>query len=188
MSATRLVVIEDNPADVLLLRDALTETGLACSLEQYTNGEEALKAIASMTEIPDLILLDLNLPRVHGFEILKAIRERPLLAGAKVAVLTTSRTAADQLQSQKLGANAYIIKPTGYEEFLARIGAAIKELLGGAGAARHCGQPGAGNGRVHPMRRRLEKCARCGCFDPAARRARRNFFRLRNRRRQIESY
>jgi len=137
----RLVVIEDNPADVLLLRDALTETGLACSVEQYTNGEEALKAIASMTEIPDLILLDLNLPRVHGFEILKAIRERPLLAGAKVAVLTTSRTAADQLQSQKLGANAYIIKPSGYEEFLTRVGAAIKRLLGGARAACHCGQP-----------------------------------------------
>ncbi len=141
MSA-RLVVIEDNPADILLLRDALRELGLTCALEQYTNGEEALKAIASMAEIPDLILLDLNLPRVHGFEILKAIRERPQLAGAKVAVLTTSRAAADQVQSQMLGADAYIVKPSGYQEFLTSVGTAVKELLGGAGAAWHRVRPG----------------------------------------------
>jgi DNA-binding response OmpR family regulator len=151
----RLVVIEDNPADMLLLRDALTEAGLKCSLERYTNGEEALQAVASMSEVPDLILLDLNLPRVHGFEILKAIRERPLLAGAKVAVLTTSPAPADKLQSQKLGADAYIVKPSGYVEFLARVSTAIKQLLGGAGAARHLGKRRRKNARGRSERSQL---------------------------------
>jgi len=154
MSTVRLVVIEDNPADVLLLRDALTEAGLNCSLEQYTNGEQALAAVASMAEAPDLILLDLNLPRVHGFEILKAIRERPLLAGAKVAVVTTSPAAADKLQSQKLGADAYIVKPSGYEEFLAVVSTAIKQLLGGATAARDRGKGRRENAKEQPERRR----------------------------------
>jgi len=129
VSQARIVAVEDNAADILLLRDALSQAGISFSLELHLNGEEAVRALASMTEVPDLILLDLNLPRLHGFEVLKAIREHPVLAHAKVAIFTTSQAARDKLQSEKLGANAYIMKPPGYEEFLARVGEAIKALL-----------------------------------------------------------
>jgi CheY-like chemotaxis protein len=169
MSEPRLVVIEDNPADVLLLRDALAQAGLECSLEQYTNGEQALLAVNSMEKAPDLILLDLNLPRVHGFEILKAIRDRPQLAAAKVAVLTTSRAPADQLQSQKLGANAYIVKPSGYEDFLASVSKAINDLLGRAQGA---GQSGARQHKTvrHPA---AHRALGFGSQNPSAHRVRR---------------
>lgn len=143
MSQARIVVVEDNTVDILLLRDALSKAEISFSLDQYLNGEEAMRAFSSMTEVPDLILLDLNLPRLHGFEVLRAIREHSVLAHARVAIFTTSRAPGDRLESEKLGADAYIVKPPGYEEFLTRVGGAIKKLL-----EPHALQPGAADDHV----------------------------------------
>src|SRR5207253_6389609 len=120
-----MVIVEDNPADVLLVKDALKKHGLECSIEHYTNGEDAARAMAAMREAPSLFLLDLNLPRLHGLELLRIIRSLSMIAEAPVAILTSSKAPDDKVESEKLGANAYIIKPAGYSDFVTNVGSAI---------------------------------------------------------------
>lgn len=126
-----IVLIEDNPGDVLMLKDALQEHGIEFSLEHYANGEDAVSAFEKMARVPELILLDLNIPRVRGLEVLKIIRGHPVLANAKVAIFTSSLAASDRAESQRLGANAYIVKPPGYMQFTTQVSAAVRKLLEG---------------------------------------------------------
>lgn len=129
MRAFRIVLVEDNAVDVLLIKEALQHQGLAYTLEHYANGEDAAKAINAAVAPPDLFLLDLNVPRLHGLELLRIIRDLPLMAHVPVAIVTSSRAADDRAESEQLGADAYIVKPTGYADYKARIGQAIVELL-----------------------------------------------------------
>jgi two-component system, chemotaxis family, response regulator Rcp1 len=131
VSSIQIVIVEDNPADVLLFREALKGQGLSFSLEHHSNGEEAARAIGSMTKAPHLFVLDLNVPRVHGFELLRIIRREPVLSPVPVAILTSSQSAEDKLLSERNGADAYIVKPPGYHEFVADVGAAIGHLVKG---------------------------------------------------------
>ncbi len=129
MSVSRIVVVEDNAADVLLMEEALKQHGLECALQHFSNGEDAAKAISEMIDAPDLFVVDLNLPRVHGLELLRLIRACPPVAAVPVAILTSSRAPADKTRSEQLGADAYIIKPTGYSEFMENVGSGIFRLL-----------------------------------------------------------
>ena len=122
MSISRIVVVEDNAADVLLMEDALKQHGLECALEHFRNGEDAAKAISEMVDAPSLFVVDLNLPRVHGLELLRLIRACPLVADVPVAIFTSSKAPADKTRSEQLGADAYIVKPTGYNEFVEHVG------------------------------------------------------------------
>ncbi len=142
MKVFRIVVVEDNPADVLLLEEALKQHGVEYTLEHFSNGEEAAGAISAMREPPALFILDLNVPRIYGLELLRLIRETPAVAGAPVAILTSSQAPADKIQSQQLGASAYIVKPMGFQEFVANVGGPIVRLLrqenAAGGAVRRC--------------------------------------------------
>lgn len=129
MRNMRIFIVEDNPSDVLLVREALESCGVRFSLERYSNGEDAAKAIAAMEEVPDLFLLDLNVPRVDGFELLRLIRSGPAMAEAAVAILTSSAAVEDRIRSEQYGADSYIIKPQGYHEFVAEVGARLHALL-----------------------------------------------------------
>lgn len=129
MSVGRIVIIEDNPADVLLVKEALKHHGVACDLEQYSNGEDAVKAIAAMQHAPALFLVDLNIPRLHGFDVLRVIRSCSILDEAPTAILTSSRAPDDKAESERLGADAYIVKSSGYHEFLTNVGGTIVQLL-----------------------------------------------------------
>ena len=129
MRAFRIVLVEDNAVDVLLIKEALQHQGLAYTLEHYGNGEDAAKAIAAAIESPDLFLLDLNVPRLHGLELLRIIRDLPLMAHVPVAIVTSSRAADDRAESEQLGADAYIVKPTSYADYKTRVGQTIVELL-----------------------------------------------------------
>jgi CheY-like chemotaxis protein len=129
VSDFRIVLVEDNAPDAVLIKDALQHHGLAYTLQHYTNGEDAAKAIAAAVDAPDLFLLDLNVPRLDGFELLRIIRELPLMADVPVAIITSSRAAGDRAESEQLGANAYIVKPTSYADFKTQVGQAIVELL-----------------------------------------------------------
>ena len=129
MSDFRVVLVEDSVPDALLIKEALQHYDLAYTVQHYTNGEDAAKAIAATIDAPDLFLLDLNLPRVHGLELLRIIRALPLVAHVPVAVITSSRTAGDRVESEKLGADAYIVKPNRYSDFKTQVGQAIVELL-----------------------------------------------------------
>jgi len=129
MKRVRIILVEDNPTDVLLVEETLKALQLEFTLQRYINGEQAARAFAGMTEPPDLILVDLNLPRIHGFELLQLIRANAALAHSTVAVLTSSTSAADRTSSEQCGADAHIVKPAGYYDFVAEVGGSIRILL-----------------------------------------------------------
>jgi CheY-like chemotaxis protein len=135
MSARRIVLIEDNPGDVLLVEKALEANGVACEMTQFNNGLEALEVLCPPegTEanlfIPDAILLDLNTPKSDGFNVLVRLRNTPHLADVPVAIITSSQSRSDKARSDVLGAVRYIQKPSGLDQFLSTVGRAIKEML-----------------------------------------------------------
>src|SRR5213078_4547659 len=89
--AARIFLVEDNDGDVHLLEKALQSRGIAYQLNRYEDGEQAMRAISSdPTLVPDLILLDLNLPRREGFDVLRLVRTMPRLVGVPIGVFTSS--------------------------------------------------------------------------------------------------
>jgi CheY-like chemotaxis protein len=129
VSDFRILLVEDNAPDVLMVKEALQHYGLNYTLQHYTNGEAAAKAISAAVDAPDLFLLDLNVPRLHGLELLRMIRDQPRMAHVPVAILTSSRAAEDRAESEQRGADAYIVKPTSYSDFKTQVGQVIVELL-----------------------------------------------------------
>ena len=135
MNASQIVLIEDNPADVLLVEMALKENDVSCELTTFSSGREALRTLCPPpgTEtnafVPDAILLDLNTPKSDGFEVLDKLKQTPHLAHVPVAIITSSRAAKDKARTYRLGAIRYVQKPSRLEEFLAKVGQAVKELL-----------------------------------------------------------
>jgi two-component system response regulator len=135
MSTSRIVLIEDNPADVLLVEKALEANGVACEMTQFDNGLEALKVLCpsegmeASLFVPDAILLDLNTPKSDGFNILVRLKNTPHLIDVPVAIITSSQAMSDRTRSDVLGAVRYIQKPSGLDEFLSTVGRAIKEML-----------------------------------------------------------
>lgn len=139
----RVVLVEDNPADILLVEMAMEEHSVVCELLTFHDGQQALRALCPPQEadadavIPDLILLDLNTPKIDGFQVLLRLKETPRLAQVPIAILTSSMAASDKARADRLGASRYIRKPSQLDAFLAEVGKGIKELLdGGASASR----------------------------------------------------
>jgi chemotaxis family two-component system response regulator Rcp1 len=124
----RIVLVEDNPGDVLLVRKALQEKGVAADLTCFEDGPKALKSLAQQ-EVPDLILLDLNLPKIEGFDVLNKIRSTPKLSAVPVVILTSSESPADKQRTALLGASRYITKPSGLDDFLREVGRGVEEML-----------------------------------------------------------
>jgi len=129
-----VLLADDNPSDVYLIREALREHGVDCELRVAVDGKDALGIISS--EGPDagigsisLIILDLNLPRHDGIEILQRLRESAWWERVPVVVLTSSDSPRVRLMANQLGATRYLRKPSSLDEFLG-LGAIFKELLG----------------------------------------------------------
>jgi two-component system, chemotaxis family, response regulator Rcp1 len=120
----RILLVEDNPGDARLTQEALDEGKLINDLQVVTDGVEALACLRregryADQELPDLILLDLNLPKKDGREVLEEIKKDPVLRRIPVVVLTTSKAERDILRTYDLHANCYIIKPVDLDQFLA---------------------------------------------------------------------
>jgi two-component system, chemotaxis family, response regulator Rcp1 len=118
-----ILLVEDNPGDVRLTIEALRESKVRNNLHQARDGVEAMAFLQREGAFeaavrPDLILLDLNLPRKDGREVLGEIKADPELKSIPVVVLTTSTAEQDVLQSYKLQANCYISKPVDLEQFI----------------------------------------------------------------------
>jgi CheY-like chemotaxis protein len=132
-----IAVVEDNPADVVLVREALRSQKLRFELMKFEDSDEAIEALCPSSgkpEIrPDLVLIDLNLAQCSGFEVLRALRQPGENSGVPAAILTSSESPRDQKQAMALGATRYILKPTRLEEFLEKVGTAIREMLPGSG-------------------------------------------------------
>jgi chemotaxis family two-component system response regulator Rcp1 len=118
-----VLLVEDSPGDVRLTREALKDAKVHISLHVATDGIEAMAFLEragrhTLAPRPDLILLDLNLPRKDGREVLKEIKESPIFRSIPVVILTTSASEADVLHSYNLHANCYITKPVDLDGFL----------------------------------------------------------------------
>ncbi|HZX31093.1 MAG TPA: response regulator [Rhodocyclaceae bacterium] len=129
-SPIQILMVEDDPGDVFLIREALKSSNLDFTVHHADNGERALDFLHrrppfQSSERPDLILLDLNLPRVNGIEVLRDVKSVPELSNIPVIVLTTSKSEADANLCRQLGANDFISKAPSFEEFLA-VGRAIE--------------------------------------------------------------
>jgi chemotaxis family two-component system response regulator Rcp1 len=118
-----VLLVEDSPGDVRLTQEALKDAKVNINLRVVRDGIEAMAFLMREGEYttaprPDLILLDLNLPRKDGREVLKEIKENPELKSIPIVILTTSASDADILRSYLLHANCYITKPVNLEGFL----------------------------------------------------------------------
>lgn len=118
-----VLLVEDSPGDVRLTREAFKDAKVHINLHVATDGANAMAFLSREGEHanaprPDLILLDLNLPKKDGREVLQEIKESPTLKSIPVVILTTSSSEADILKSYRLHANCYITKPVGLDGFL----------------------------------------------------------------------
>ncbi len=144
VNSFRVLLAEDNEDDVFLMRQAVRKAGVALDLHAVPDGEEALAylrgagdyANRALHPLPDALLLDLNMPRLNGFEVLEILRRDPAWNSLPIYVLSASNLPADMRRTQELHANAYIVKPIRVDE-LATFAAALHLWLGvTVGAAR----------------------------------------------------
>ena len=118
-----VLLVEDDPGDVLLIREAFADNKVRNRLHVVSDGVDALAFLRREGEHadapqPDLVLLDLNLPRKDGREVLAEVKRDDALRHIPVVVLTTSKAEEDVLKSYKLHANAYVTKPVDFERFI----------------------------------------------------------------------
>ena len=121
--AIEVLLVEDDPGDVLMTREAFEQHKVRNTLHVVSDGVEALSFLRQEGEYadvprPDLVLLDLNLPRKDGREVLAEIKADPQLRRTPVVVLTTSEAEEDVLRSYDLHANAYVAKPVDFDRFI----------------------------------------------------------------------
>jgi two-component system, chemotaxis family, response regulator Rcp1 len=121
--ALEILLVEDSPSDVRLTQEAFKDAKVQVNLHVVTDGAEAMNFLLKQGKhanapVPDLILLDLNLPKKDGREVLAEIKASPTLKSIPVVILTTSQSGADIMDSYRQHANCYISKPVDLEGFL----------------------------------------------------------------------
>ncbi|MFG3138499.1 response regulator [Streptomyces sp. NPDC048211] len=121
-----VLLVEDDPGDELMTREAFEDNKIRNTLHVVRDGQEALdflyrRGAHGDAPRPDLILLDLNLPKYDGRQVLEQIKQDPELSLVPVVVLTTSSAEEDILRSYKLHANAYVTKPVDLDQFIAAV-------------------------------------------------------------------
>jgi CheY-like chemotaxis protein len=129
---TTIILVEDNPADILLLREALASHQVKSAIFIAHDGDEAIRFLDEIDRTPlpcpDMIILDLNLPRKSGFEVLQRVRSSAKCSKKPVVILSSSEAARDREQAARLGASCYIRKPSSLDDFMA-IGGQLKAML-----------------------------------------------------------
>jgi len=126
-------VVEDNESDVFLIREALEITGMALSIHLAKDGEQAVRFLqeaeaSTDAPCPDLIVLDINLPKVQGGEVLSYLRQLPRCGQTRVLVVSTADSVQEKTRMMNLGANDYFRKPSHYDQFM-KLSDVVKALL-----------------------------------------------------------
>jgi Response regulators consisting of a CheY-like receiver domain and a winged-helix DNA-binding domain len=128
----RVLIVEDNKADARLVRALLEETGMPTQITLVGDGEKAIQVMESAAkgngQAPDLVLLDINLPKKNGHEVLASIRDSASIANTFIAMCSGSSSCEDIRRSRNNGANAYLLKPMGLEE-MEEIIARLRNIL-----------------------------------------------------------
>lgn len=127
LNRKKILVVEDNPGDVRLIREALRDSKTPSSVQVARDGMEAMSILQRQGEFaaaprPDLIMLDLNLPKKGGWEVLREIKLNSALKTIPVVVLTASEAEDDISRSYELHANCFVTKPSNLDEFLNVVG------------------------------------------------------------------
>jgi CheY-like chemotaxis protein len=122
MRALKLLLVEDSPSDVRLVREALKEASIPLQITIARDGVEATEylhqAEVGLVDKPNLVLLDLNLPRKNGREVLAEVKSSPTLKRIPVLVMTSSRSDEDISEAYSLNANCYITKPGDFQDYV----------------------------------------------------------------------
>ena len=129
-----ILLVEDNPSDVELVRTAFEESDIPADFTVFRDGDEAIAGIKRMADAgprPDLALLDLNLPRTSGHEVLTSLRSMPQFDGMPVVVFSTSNHPSDRSRCLASGADDYQVKPPHFDELLALVRHLRERWLGG---------------------------------------------------------
>jgi CheY-like chemotaxis protein len=118
----QLLIVDDNPADIGLAREAMKQCAPGCQISSVEDGVEALAFLERRDKYktaprPDLVILDLNLPKRGGLAVLAAMRAGPALRSIPVIIFSTSKLSKDVVRSYELGANCYVCKPGNLTEF-----------------------------------------------------------------------
>lgn len=121
----RILLIEDDTIEVMKLKRAIAKLEMDHQLIEAEDGEKALEILKSIDSLPDIIFLDLNMPKINGIEFLKILKEDTVLRYLPTIILTTSNNRKDVLECYKHGVAGYIIKPLKYDEYINKIGIAL---------------------------------------------------------------
>jgi len=116
MNDPRILIVEDNPDDESLTQRSLRKS--SAEIEVARDGALALEALTAMDRLPDLVLLDLKLPKIDGSEVLRQLRAQARTSKLCVVVFTSSSEPADIARCYALGCNSYVIKPVTYEDYI----------------------------------------------------------------------
>ncbi len=116
-----ILLIEDDAIEVMKLQRTLSKLETKHNIMKANNGEEALEFLKSGDKLPDIILLDLNMPRMSGIEFLQILRDDDVFKYLPTVILTTSENRADLLKCYKTGVAGYVIKPLKYEDYESKI-------------------------------------------------------------------
>lgn len=116
VSSSAVWIIDDDPDDQLLLKSAFQQVSPSLSVKTFSDGEELVEIVDELDQVPSLLVMDLNMPRVNGFEALQVIRKTYSQETLPVIILTTSSDYSDQQRSLTLGANQFFTKPVTFGE------------------------------------------------------------------------
>ncbi len=119
--ALKILLIEDDAIEVMKLNRATTSLNMNHQIIEANNGEVALKLLKSYSALPDIILLDLNMPKINGIEFLRILKNDDRLKYIPTVILTTSNNQKDLLECYKIGIAGYVLKPLKYEDYVSKI-------------------------------------------------------------------
>ena len=134
MASTDILLVEDNPADIYLVQKAVAELGTELRLWLVTNGRDALTFLRQegpyqQAPAPALIILDINLPHMHGTQTLAELRQFPAYQATPVVMFTSARRDLEEQHCRHLGANDYVEKPSDLSDFFAAVHGIVRQWL-----------------------------------------------------------
>lgn len=121
MLSLKILLLEDDMIEVMKLNRTISSLKLNHKIIEAINGEEALKLLEKKDELPDIILLDLNMPKINGIEFLDILKKDPILKNIPTIILTTSGNQKDLSECYEIGIAGYILKPLKYEDYVSKI-------------------------------------------------------------------